>query len=86
MAQPQPADHKALLLRVSMIVFLTTAVSSVVFQSTTFALPKISPSAFRASLPVGDLWTSLGLPGRVDLATIVGCSPLSYSWWPRLRS
>jgi MFS family permease len=36
-----PDDLKALLLRVSMIVFLTTAVSSVVFQSTTFALPKV---------------------------------------------
>lgn len=35
------ADFKALLLRISMIVFLTTAVSSVVFQSTTFALPKV---------------------------------------------
>jgi MFS family permease len=36
-----PPDVKALLLRVSMIVFLTTAVSSIVFQSTTFALPKV---------------------------------------------
>ena len=36
-----PADTKAMLLRVSMIVFLTTAVSSIVFQSTTFALPKV---------------------------------------------
>src|SRR5262249_18339098 len=36
-----PADIKALLFRVSMIVFLTTAVSSIVFQSTTFALPKV---------------------------------------------
>jgi MFS family permease len=36
-----PDDLKALLLRVSLIVFLTTAVSSVVFQSTTFALPKV---------------------------------------------
>ena len=36
-----PADVKALLLRVSAIVFLTTAVSSIVFQSTTFALPKV---------------------------------------------
>src|SRR5204863_5583456 len=34
-------DAKAMLLRVSMIVFLTTAVSSIVFQSTTFALPKV---------------------------------------------
>jgi MFS family permease len=37
----QRAHSKALVLRVSMIVFLTTAVSSVVFQSTTFALPKV---------------------------------------------
>jgi len=35
------ADYKALVLRVSAIMFLTTAVSSIVFQSTTFALPKI---------------------------------------------
>jgi MFS family permease len=35
------AEIKALLLRVSVIVFLTTAVSSIVFQSTTFALPKV---------------------------------------------
>jgi MFS family permease len=35
------AEVKALLLRVSIIVFLTTAVSSIVFQSTTFALPKV---------------------------------------------
>jgi MFS family permease len=40
-AAPLPADVKAMLLRVSMIVFLTTAVSSIVFQSTTFALPKV---------------------------------------------
>jgi MFS family permease len=38
---PPSADLKALLLRVSAIVFLTTAVSSIVFQSTTFALPKV---------------------------------------------
>jgi MFS family permease len=34
-------DARALLVRVSAIVFLTTAVSSIVFQSTTFALPKV---------------------------------------------
>jgi MFS family permease len=39
--QKLPTDVKAMLLRVSMIVFLTTAVSSIVFQSTTFALPKV---------------------------------------------
>lgn len=35
------ADYKALMLRLSVIVFLTTAISSIIFQSTTFALPKI---------------------------------------------
>ncbi len=38
---PLTPDLKALLLRISLIVFLTTAVSSVIFQSTTFALPKV---------------------------------------------
>jgi MFS family permease len=40
-AQELPSDNRSILLRVSMIVFLTTAVSSIVFQSTTFALPKV---------------------------------------------
>ena len=40
-AAAHSADVKAMLLRISMIVFLTTAVSSIVFQSTTFALPKV---------------------------------------------
>lgn len=39
-AAPSP-DYKAALIRVSIIVFLTTAVGSIIFQSTTFALPKI---------------------------------------------
>jgi MFS family permease len=37
----QSKELKAALFRISMIVFLTTAVSSIVFQSTTFALPKV---------------------------------------------
>ncbi|HJZ32346.1 MAG TPA: MFS transporter [Hyphomicrobiaceae bacterium] len=40
-ARALPGDMKAVLKRVSVIVFLTTAVSSIVFQSTTFALPKV---------------------------------------------
>jgi MFS family permease len=40
-ATSMPGDLRALIVRVSMIVFLTTAVSGVVFQSTTFALPKV---------------------------------------------
>ena len=34
-------DYKRILIRVSAIVFLTTAVASITFQSTTFALPKM---------------------------------------------
>jgi MFS family permease len=40
----QPArstNHRAALLRLTAIVFFTTAVSSIIFQSTTFALPKV---------------------------------------------
>ena len=40
-APPLAADVKAALIRVSIIIFVTTAVSSIVFQSTTFALPKV---------------------------------------------
>lgn len=40
-AQALSADAKALLMRVSIVVFLTTAISSIVFQSMTFALPKV---------------------------------------------
>jgi MFS family permease len=69
----QAPDYKALLFRVSMIVFVTTAVSSVIFQATTFALPKIFDERLQGivSKSVG-LLESLGLPGRVDLATMVG--------------
>ena len=56
--------HRALLLRVSGIVFLTTAVSSVVFQSTTFALPKIFDERMQG------LARALG--GEGETATAVG--------------
>ncbi len=71
---PQMApDYKALLFRVSAIVFLTTAVSSIIFQSTTFALPKIFDERLRGI--AGDLvgWLeALNLPGNTDVATMVG--------------
>ena len=71
-SKPSP-EYRKLLLRVSAIVFLTTAVSSMVFQSTTFALPKI----FEERL--GDLATemagwvdSLAAGGSSDVATMIG--------------
>ena len=60
----------SVLWRVSVIVFVTTAVSSIVFQSTTFALPKIF--AERLQDVGASLEGALGLPGRVDLATVIG--------------
>ena len=36
-----PPDYRRILVRISMIVFLTTSVSSIIFQATTYALPKI---------------------------------------------
>jgi MFS family permease len=40
-AKPLPHAVRAAVVRISAIVFLTTAISSIVFQSTTFALPKV---------------------------------------------
>ncbi|MEM9140750.1 MAG: MFS transporter [Pseudomonadota bacterium] len=69
---PLPADYRAILIRISAIVFLTTAVSSIIFQSTTFALPKILDE--RLTGLASDVVTFLrasGMPSA-DLATIVG--------------
>ena len=46
---PRSADARAAFIRLTAIVFFTTAVSSLVFQSTTFALPKV----FDEFYPVG---------------------------------
>jgi len=40
-AAPLPPDYRAMLIRLSALIFFTTAVSGIVFQSTTFALPKV---------------------------------------------
>ena len=63
----------AILKRISAIVFVTAAVSSLIFQSTTFSLPKI----FDERLPgiASDLLATLkswGISGKADMATMVG--------------
>jgi MFS family permease len=40
-AEPTPPDLRALLKRLTIIIFVTTALSSIVFQAATFALPKV---------------------------------------------
>lgn len=68
------ANMKALLLRVSAIVFLTTAVSSLVFQSTTFALPKIFDERLQGIATDMAQWlTASGLTTtKGDVATMLG--------------
>ena len=70
-AEPEPA-YRATLMRVSAIVFLTTAVSSIVFQSTTFALPKIFDERLRGMAADIASWLDRAAPGEAELATTVG--------------
>lgn len=72
-AEPMPADYKAMLVRISIIVFVTTAVSSIIFQSTTFALPKIFAERMQdLALRFGEALSAAGMPGRTETATVVG--------------
>lgn len=68
----ESVSHKALLLRVSLIVFLTTAVSSIIFQSTTFALPKIFDERLQGLAASWAEWANDGLPGNTDMASMIG--------------
>jgi MFS family permease len=70
---PLPPDYKALLMRVSAIVFFTAAISSIVFQSTTFALPKIFDERLQGiATSFADWWRTAIIPGNTDVATMVG--------------
>jgi MFS family permease len=69
----QAATPSALFMRVSLIVFLTTAVSSIIFQATTFALPKIFDERLQGlSSDVVGWLRDRGLGGHADVATMVG--------------
>lgn len=68
-----PPDTAAMLKRISLIVFFSAAFSSLIFQSTTFSLPKL----FDERLPgiANSLLASLrtwGLAANADMATMVG--------------
>jgi MFS family permease len=66
------AARRALILRVSAIVFLTTAVASIIFQSTTFALPKIfAERAAGLAAALAD-WAGGLAPGDTETATAIG--------------
>ena len=65
-----PPELKALLLRISIIVFATAAISSMVFQSTTFALPKIFDERLQGVAATVAGW--FGASGGAAIATTVG--------------
>jgi MFS family permease len=63
----------AVLKRVSIVVFVSAAVSSLIFQSTTFALPKIFDERLQGiSTAMLAALKSLGIAGKADVATMVG--------------
>lgn len=66
-------SYRALLIRISAIVFLTTAVSSIIFQSTTFALPKIFDERLQGLAMELSAWTDrFAGAGQGDVATVIG--------------
>ncbi|MCC6889239.1 MAG: MFS transporter [Hyphomicrobiales bacterium] len=66
-------EFRALLWRVSLIVFITAAISSIIFQATTFALPKIFDERLQGIIRAMVSWAGdIGLGGRTDVATMVG--------------
>jgi MFS family permease len=72
-AAMQTGSFGALFWRVSLIVFLTTAVSSIIFQATTFALPKIFDERLQGLSSAAAAWLQgHGFGGKTDVATMVG--------------
>lgn len=63
---------RRLLIWVSAVVFLTTAVSSIVFQSTTFALPKMLDESLSGLAQDLADWIDGAAVGQGDVATVIG--------------
>ena len=67
------ATYRALLLRVAIIVFLTTAVSSLIFQATTFALPKIFLERLEGlAVELAAWFGNTALSGQGEVASVIG--------------
>jgi MFS family permease len=66
-------SYRALVIRVSAIVFMTTAVSSIIFQATTFALPKIFEERLQGLAMEISTWINgIDASGQGDVATVIG--------------
>ncbi len=72
-SQLMDAGTRRLLIRVSSIVFVTTAVSSIIFQSTTFALPKMFDDRLQGLAHEIAAWVDgSASAGESDVATVIG--------------
>jgi MFS family permease len=66
-------SYRALVIRVTVIVFMTTAVSSVIFQATTFALPKIFEERLQGlAAALSARIDGIAVLGQGDIATVIG--------------
>ena len=67
------ATRRALLIRVSAIIFFTTAVSSIIFQGTTFSLPKVFAERLQDIAPSASLvgWMAFFVFAVASLAQVV---------------
>lgn len=72
-AERTSPSYRALVIRVSAIVFMTTAVSSIIFQATTFALPKIFEERLHGLAIEISAWIDgTDASGQGDVATVIG--------------
>lgn len=76
---PPPRDqaaspaYRAMLIRLSAIIFTTTAISSIIFQSTTFALPKILEERLQGLAGGVAAWLDgIAIAGQADIASVIG--------------
>jgi MFS family permease len=66
-------SYRTVVIRVAAIVFMTTAVSSIIFQATTFALPKIFDERLRGlALELSAWMDGAAASGQGDVATVIG--------------
>lgn len=67
------ADWRAMLIRVSTVIFFTTAISSIIFQGTTFSLPKVFDERLSGIAPTATLvgWLAFLVFAVASFAQIV---------------
>jgi MFS family permease len=71
--QARPAERTSLAMRVTVIVFATTALANLAFQSTTFSLPKIFDERLQELTSELVAWLqTTPLQSHIDVATMVG--------------